>query len=338
MELGRISGPLLQSNLLRDSIDLAFETDLLYFNINQQYLGVNTAAPAVTFNVNSDQKTINQIVDNKVTIQNTEIFSNKIRSVIGSLTLLAEDSIRATALKVDDISVSDNFIKSLSDLNLSTNNQLIIDSTSALRLPSNSQLQVEAEGQVSFNSSKNQFEGFGSVRTTLGGISSADDLTKVTINSGQLQFTVNQQTVAIFKETQVEFSSITVDSNTNINGNTIQAIGVLEDLILNPSSGIVNINNLSVGQNQIANNLNTVSILAHENNGYLKISGTNGIVIPSGSSVQRPVLPQTEVGMLRFNTDLNVLELFDQHFSLASGTAKYEDVEEYVSIYSLILG
>ncbi len=32
MAIGRISGPLLKSNLIRDGVNLAFETDLLYLD------------------------------------------------------------------------------------------------------------------------------------------------------------------------------------------------------------------------------------------------------------------------------------------------------------------
>ena len=34
MAVGRISGPLLKANLIRNGVDLAFETDLLYLDVN----------------------------------------------------------------------------------------------------------------------------------------------------------------------------------------------------------------------------------------------------------------------------------------------------------------
>jgi hypothetical protein len=39
MAIGRISGPLLKNNLLRDGVDLAFETDLLYLKVSPQVQG-----------------------------------------------------------------------------------------------------------------------------------------------------------------------------------------------------------------------------------------------------------------------------------------------------------
>ena len=43
MAVGRISGPLLSKNLLRDGVDLAFETDLLYLDVTTGRIGINTS-------------------------------------------------------------------------------------------------------------------------------------------------------------------------------------------------------------------------------------------------------------------------------------------------------
>ena len=46
MALGRISGPLLKSNLLRNGVDLAFENDLLYLDVTNRRIGINTSTPS----------------------------------------------------------------------------------------------------------------------------------------------------------------------------------------------------------------------------------------------------------------------------------------------------
>jgi len=43
MAVGRISGPLLKQNLIRNGINLAFETDLLYLDVNNQRIGTKNA-------------------------------------------------------------------------------------------------------------------------------------------------------------------------------------------------------------------------------------------------------------------------------------------------------
>lgn len=44
-ELGRISGPLLADNLRRSGVNLAFDSDLAYLDVNNKYVGFNTDTP-----------------------------------------------------------------------------------------------------------------------------------------------------------------------------------------------------------------------------------------------------------------------------------------------------
>ena len=68
MAVGRISGPLLKSNLIRNGIDLAFETDLLYLDVTAQRIGIKTTTPVHELDVNGTTKTTNLIVDDKAVI------------------------------------------------------------------------------------------------------------------------------------------------------------------------------------------------------------------------------------------------------------------------------
>lgn len=51
MTIGRIGGPMLKENLIRQGVDLSFETDLLYLDVNNMRIGVNTATPSVAFDL-----------------------------------------------------------------------------------------------------------------------------------------------------------------------------------------------------------------------------------------------------------------------------------------------
>lgn len=51
MTIGRIGGPMLKENLIRQGVDLSFETNLLYLDVNNMRIGVNTATPNVAFDV-----------------------------------------------------------------------------------------------------------------------------------------------------------------------------------------------------------------------------------------------------------------------------------------------
>ena len=43
MAIAKINGPMLQTNLLRHGIDFAVETDLLYFDVGNGRIGIQTA-------------------------------------------------------------------------------------------------------------------------------------------------------------------------------------------------------------------------------------------------------------------------------------------------------
>jgi len=55
--VGRISGPLLKSNLLRDGVDLAFETDLLYLDVNNNRIGIKNASPSYDLDITGTTRT-----------------------------------------------------------------------------------------------------------------------------------------------------------------------------------------------------------------------------------------------------------------------------------------
>ena len=70
MAIGRISGAMLKANLERLGTDLAFETDLLYLDVTNDRIGVNTSSPTQSLQVDN------------VTINNSQI-----RSTSGALDL-----------------------------------------------------------------------------------------------------------------------------------------------------------------------------------------------------------------------------------------------------------
>ena len=54
MAIGRISGSVLKSNLTRNGVDLAFETNLLYLDVTNSRVGIGTSEPTSTLHINGD--------------------------------------------------------------------------------------------------------------------------------------------------------------------------------------------------------------------------------------------------------------------------------------------
>lgn len=122
MAVGRISGPLLKSNLIRNGIDLAFETDLLYLDVNNNRVGINTANPQYDLDVNGTIRTTNLVLD-KLTAGNITIENNDISSSTGTIDLgTADNVVYQNKLVVDSFEINDNTIRTTdSNANLELN-------------------------------------------------------------------------------------------------------------------------------------------------------------------------------------------------------------------------
>ena len=122
MAVGRISGPLLKSNLLRQGKDLAFETDLLYIDVNNNRVGIKTATPGAqlpnspagnyALDINGTTRTTNAEVLGDVNVGDINISGNSITTTAGQLNLSAPDGILYNNfLEVDDLIISGNSIR-----------------------------------------------------------------------------------------------------------------------------------------------------------------------------------------------------------------------------------
>jgi hypothetical protein len=116
-QIGRISGPLLEANLQRDGVDLAFRNDLdttqlLYIDVNNGKIAINKDAPAVDLDViNTTIQTVNLIADT-APVANYTISGNTIEVQSGDIFLNASEAIVLSNLETADFFLSDNFIKS----------------------------------------------------------------------------------------------------------------------------------------------------------------------------------------------------------------------------------
>jgi hypothetical protein len=75
MAIGRISGPMLQTNLERQGVDLSIDTDLLYVDVTNGRIGVLTSSPTVELEVNGDIKANNLEITGNITVGNTTVDS-----------------------------------------------------------------------------------------------------------------------------------------------------------------------------------------------------------------------------------------------------------------------
>ena len=88
MAIGRISGSVLKSNLTRNGVDLAFETNLLYLDVTNSRLGIGTSEPTTELQVNGTTTTTGFTANGAINIDGTGT-SNMDNVIIGANTAAA---------------------------------------------------------------------------------------------------------------------------------------------------------------------------------------------------------------------------------------------------------
>jgi cytoskeletal protein CcmA (bactofilin family) len=111
MAVGRISGPLLKANLIRNGIDLAFETDLLYLDVSNNRIGIRKGNPQHELDVNGTTQVIDLIVTNRADIADVTIENNTISTTNPYLNLATLDTVVSlNKLRIDSIDIEGNAI------------------------------------------------------------------------------------------------------------------------------------------------------------------------------------------------------------------------------------
>ena len=152
MAIGRISGPLLKSNLLRNGVDLAFETDLLYLDVTNRRIGVKTTSPQYALDVAG----VARVTDLEITNNSFQVGNVTLDGSTGTISTSAQEFAIATAdntivgnrVQVGDLELNNNFIE-----NTNTNSDLYIraNGTGNVNIVGNTQVNgnLHATGNIS---------------------------------------------------------------------------------------------------------------------------------------------------------------------------------------------
>ena len=113
MAVGRISGPLLKSNLVRNGIDLAFETDLLYLDVTDNRVGINNSNPQYALDVNGTTRTTNlSVTGGTAEMAGIKFENNTLSTTASTITLGTLDNVLfQKKLRVGDIDIDSNVIQ-----------------------------------------------------------------------------------------------------------------------------------------------------------------------------------------------------------------------------------
>jgi hypothetical protein len=90
--LGKIAGTMLKDNLVRNSVDLAIDSDLMYFDVSNRRIGINTTLPSKTLTIVG-----NAAIDNLI-LANTSI-----STIVGNLMLKPTGNVSVNNTFINDV-------------------------------------------------------------------------------------------------------------------------------------------------------------------------------------------------------------------------------------------
>ena len=358
-QLGRITGPLLEANLLRNGVDLAFETTLLYIDVNDDSIGINKNPSSVyDLDANSEIHTTDIIVDTAANVANIIINSSSTFTTSTGPINLSPSS--AGAVIFHDRMSTSNLVFDGNSIFSSANANIVIDpngsGTTQIYADTNVTGNVNVSGNIT--TSQNIILGGNLIigDSIVDTITVSPDFTQSIIPGQDLVWSLGEDTgdssprrwnqLYFTDETKVNFwypDIVDISNQTRINGltNTISALQSNDDIEILPDTGIVYIERTKWQNSDITNLNNTAITLGSTGIGYNNFNCDNAMVIPAGNDSERRASP--DVGETRWNTDQDYLECFDGSVwspSIGAGGAglTVSGMEDLGHIYTIILG
>jgi hypothetical protein len=350
MAIGRISGPLLKANLVRDGVDLAFETDLLYLDVTNSRIGVRTASPQYDLDVNGTVRTTNTVVDNQLTVGNFTITGNTITSstnVIQFQAAAGEPTVYHARLQIDDMQISGNVISttvSNASIDVQPNGTGVVNVLANTSIVGNLAVtgNVNATGNVVIGG--NITIGDSLTDNIVINASIRSDLVPETDNTydlGSASFRWRSAYVNEFFTNAITVPTLDI-GNLQFRDNEITTTTGLDLYLDGNGAGGVRLGNFRIVDNVITNVVSgAISEIVQSGIGYFKLQGTNGFVPPVGSNAQRPTA-YAVLGMTRYNTDSDALEVWDgltwASPAGSSGAVSITQAEDIAAQLALTLG
>ena len=360
-QLGRISGPLLEANLNRLGVDLTFRNygasdDLLYLDVTNNRIGVNTLPASRRVEITGTTHSIDLISTTSADIATVTLATNTFSTDISSTIIVRPNQVNPLVtfdnMRAGDLDFKDNIIKNYTvngGIELNPNGTGIIDIYANTTV--NGDLTVTGNTRIDGNLTEatNIIVGDSILDT----VTIAPDFTQSIIPGDHLTYDLG---TALKRWGQIHvrqnldigslsFNDITVGLQLEIESGlpSIRTLQSNDDVILTSNTSNIDIERIRFNGDDITNLDATAFTLASTGIGYVRFVSNNGVVIPSGTNVERPA--SAEAGDTRWNTNNpvnNYLECFDgTTWNIATGPGgTISTVENYdlANAYILILG
>ena len=348
----KIAGNTIRTTLSNSSLELsAAGTGIITMPFNNVSMGQNLT---VAGNISST----NALATNRVTAE--EFYTGDILVKDNYVATTVSNSnleLRANGtgyIVLEEFNINANVISSNSSndvvLQPGTGKVVSINSDQSLIIPvGNTGARPTAQsGMIRFNSQMGRYEGYdGTNWIKLSGVGDLDETTYITAeltpgaNDDTIRFYNNNALTADLTSARLQVPRVEVD-NIIIDGNTISSTSNTDIIFNATGSGSVKLANFAVKDNTITNTVSgAVTTITQTGTGYFKIAGTNGFVVPTGISSERPTA-YAVMGMTRYNSELKQLEIFNgvswDSAAGAGGGINAATAEDIAITYALILG
>ena len=358
-QIGRISGTLLNDNLIRLGEDLSFKNQhnspaLLFLEVNTNKVLINQVSGSSELGVNGTTKTTNLIVDTQATLDGIVLSTNIFTTTVGSINISPNQVnplVLMDQMQAADINIKDNVIK-----NSATNGSIELNPMGSGWVDIQSNATINGNLIVTGNMNIS-----GNLRHTndiIVGNNVLEDTVTIDPDFSQSIIPGTDNTYDLGKSNKrwrqvwspeityisnLTYNSLTVSDQLQIDGPTatINSLQSNDDVLLSPPTGLTKVESFNFVGDVITNtSANTAFTLASCGIGYTRFLDTNALLIPAGTNSQQPA--SAETGDTRWNTEEGYLECFDgtvwNSAVGASGGVSQNAMEDLSNIYILVLG
>ena len=366
-QLGRIGGQVLTDNLLRAGVDLAFETDLLYLDVTNNRIGIKDSTPIYDLDVNSNILTNELTVTNQAALGNLRFnIPNTITTSVGGIDVFINGGGEIFHDRLRLGTNSNNLIFDGNQISSISNSNIVLDPNGSGTVELRANTDITGDLAVTGNiTMSGNLTGLGTLTLgdqTIDTVTVNTDFTQSIVPGDDVTYALGADagdssprrwaelhspqwqyiTDGAWPGSGIVTLSATISDQLTLDGtiNKISAIQSNEDILLNPDTGITDIENIRWQINNITNLSNTALTVAGTGIGYYQFAGTNGMVVPAGDNSQRRASP--EVGETRWNTEEAYLECYDGTvWAVSTGggiDVTVEIMEDLGHVYTLMLG
>lgn len=342
--IGRINGPMLKENLERQGVDLSFDTNLLYLDVNNKRIGINNSLPSEELDING-----NVLIANNILIDNTGIST---LATNANITFAPNGSGKfvlnyLSSGRIPVVSTSGSIVDN-ANLTFDTNTLITVNANignirtsnnTVVSTNSNGNINITPNGSGTINSTNLAVTNLTSGRIVYVGANGIlQDNANLTFDNANIvvtgTLTADSAIIGNISLINNTITTTVTNSNLNLEGNgtgdvvidSLNIVGTTANRVLfTDPSNLVSTDSeftydsasdtLLIGNLTLSNN--TIEAVVTNSNINLTTNGTGGVIItssaflqvPSGNISQRP--SSSTAGMIRFNTIDSELEYYD---------------------------